>query len=92
MFKSEISQWVQVYASITPVVHLVNVGSESGGVQSLANVTVCSALPPIAAENFRCSNFSLYIWMVFDRMCSLSFSVQSDDSVIFGCKSTVGSN
>ncbi|CAK9218686.1 unnamed protein product [Sphagnum troendelagicum] len=28
-----------VYASITPVVHLVNVGSESGGVQSLANVT-----------------------------------------------------
>jgi hypothetical protein len=57
LFKSEISQWVQVYASITPVVHLVNVGSESGGVQSLANVTVCPALPPIAAENFRCSNF-----------------------------------
>ncbi|KAG0570671.1 hypothetical protein KC19_6G179300 [Ceratodon purpureus] len=28
-----------VYASITPVVHLVNVGSESGGVKSLANVT-----------------------------------------------------
>lgn len=51
LFKSEISQWVQVYASITPVVHLVNVGSESGGVQSLANVTVCSALPPIADED-----------------------------------------
>jgi len=31
---------VQVYASITPIVHLVNVGSESGGVKSLANVTV----------------------------------------------------
>jgi WD repeat-containing protein 23 len=28
-----------VYASINPVVHLVNVGSESGGVRSLANVT-----------------------------------------------------
>lgn len=28
-----------VYASITPVVYLVNVGSESGGVRSLANVT-----------------------------------------------------
>nr|PNR62558.1 hypothetical protein PHYPA_000982 [Physcomitrium patens] len=28
-----------VYATITPVVHLVNVGSESGGVSSLANVT-----------------------------------------------------
>lgn len=29
-----------VYASITPVVHLVNVGSESGDVRSLANITV----------------------------------------------------
>eukprot|EP00850_Spirogloea_muscicola_P024283 SM000569S18626 [mRNA] locus=s569:21:2582:- [translate_table: standard] len=29
-----------VYASITPLVHLVNVGSESSGVQSLANITV----------------------------------------------------
>ncbi|CAK9272814.1 unnamed protein product [Sphagnum jensenii] len=28
-----------VYASITPIVHLVNVGNESGGVQSLANIT-----------------------------------------------------
>lgn len=28
-----------VYASITPVVHLVNVGSNSGGVKSLANIT-----------------------------------------------------
>lgn len=31
---------VQVYASITPVVYLVNVSSESGGVTSLANITV----------------------------------------------------
>ncbi|KAJ7559677.1 hypothetical protein O6H91_04G096100 [Diphasiastrum complanatum] len=28
-----------VYASISPIVHLVNVGNESGGIQSLANVT-----------------------------------------------------
>ncbi|CAM6097591.1 unnamed protein product [Calypogeia fissa] len=28
-----------VYASITPLVHLVNVGSESGGIESLANIT-----------------------------------------------------
>ncbi|KAL3693175.1 hypothetical protein R1sor_006826 [Riccia sorocarpa] len=28
-----------VYASINPIVHLVNVGNESGGVQSLANIT-----------------------------------------------------
>ncbi len=61
LFKSEISQWVQVYASITPVVHLVNVGSESGGVQSLANVTVCSALPPITAEDSDVQIFTLYL-------------------------------
>ncbi|BBN04407.1 DDB1- and CUL4-associated factor 11 [Marchantia polymorpha subsp. ruderalis] len=28
-----------VYASINPIVHLVNVGNESGGVESLANIT-----------------------------------------------------
>lgn len=31
---------VQVYASISSVAYLVNVGSESGGVRSLANITV----------------------------------------------------
>jgi hypothetical protein len=34
-----------VYASITPIVHLVNVGNESGGVQSLANITVHLLFP-----------------------------------------------
>lgn len=28
-----------IYASMSPIVHLVNIGSESGGVESLANVT-----------------------------------------------------
>lgn len=43
---------MQVYASINPVVHLVNVGSESGGVRSLANVTVISSLPVIILGGF----------------------------------------
>lgn len=42
---------MQVYASINPVVHLVNVGSESGGVRSLANVTVIFLSP---CHCFRC--------------------------------------
>jgi hypothetical protein len=41
---------VQVYASITPVVYLVNVGSESGGVRSLANVTVRGCLCLISLQ------------------------------------------
>lgn len=43
---------MQVYASINPVVHLVNVGSESGGVRSLANVTVIFSLPVIILGGF----------------------------------------
>lgn len=43
---------MQVYASINPVVHLVNVGSESGGVRSLANVTVIFSLPVIILSGF----------------------------------------
>lgn len=47
---------MQVYASINPVVHLVNVGSESGGVRSLANVTVIFSLPVIILSGFYHTN------------------------------------
>lgn len=64
---------MQVYASITPVVHLVNVGSESGGVKSLANVTVRFSVGTIA-RNYMCFRTDLtplrrsaLVWMT----CSL---------------------